>query len=229
MLGLGSLDDSEVCVCSGNLDHSRSAPRNPRCNGLVERTNRTLKTHVFKKMDAAGFDKKKHTTWKWEEMVQAQLSQENNAKISMYGSGVTPFLLYRGRAQNATDCMLSAGDLRELHAHCAEKMRLRGEKKKNEVEEENHHIPRGTIVRVQGTRADKRVHPKQLGPYSARGVVAEERAGNFYVLRYLTTGVNGEKRGEYSKRHLFYSVLKVDPNQKQGLEDLQRCVLNGAL
>ena len=174
-------------------------------------------------MEQDGFDLHEHKEWDWEPLLETQLDQENNAKISMYGQGVTPFLLYHGRPQFAANCALDGEELSALRRHCAERMRR--PKGTREVVEESSHIDKGTVVRVLSTTNTKRKHPTVLGPWSARAVIVEERAGGFYVVRWLTTGVHGEKIGAYSKRLLYFKRMKIDENQTEGLTLLKRSLV----
>jgi len=66
------------------LPYSHSMPRNPQCQGLVERGNCTLKTSVVKQMAAHGYKVGEHTTWDWRPYMKRQVQHLNRKSVPMY-------------------------------------------------------------------------------------------------------------------------------------------------
>ena len=66
------------------LPYSHSMPRNPQCQGLVERGNRTLKSGMARMTAAAGYDSTLHDTWEWRPVLANQVRELNRKIISMY-------------------------------------------------------------------------------------------------------------------------------------------------
>lgn len=59
------------------LPYSHSMPRNPQCQGLVERGNRTLKTAISKQMTANGWKMDEHEVWNWVPYMDRQVMYRN--------------------------------------------------------------------------------------------------------------------------------------------------------
>jgi transposase InsO family protein len=71
-----------LAVNSDNVDgmmlpYSHSMPRNPQCQGLVERGNRTIKTTISKQMTRDGFKPEEHETWDWVPYLKREVGKLN--------------------------------------------------------------------------------------------------------------------------------------------------------
>jgi transposase InsO family protein len=66
------------------LPYSHSMPRNPQCQGLVERCNRTLKTSMVKQMSSNGYVAGTHEAWQWRPYLKRQVQNLNRTVVPMY-------------------------------------------------------------------------------------------------------------------------------------------------
>ena len=86
------------------LPYSHGLPRNPQCQGLVERMNRTLKNKIAKLLDEAGYDRDNHSTWAWGNLLLQAVMQVNSGPIALYGN-ISPYTMMFGGCQNSLDCV----------------------------------------------------------------------------------------------------------------------------
>ena len=68
------------------LPYSHGLPYNPRCQGLVEWMNQTLKKKIGKKMRQAGFQAGEDVDWDWEDLMKEAVLDINRSEIPLYGT-----------------------------------------------------------------------------------------------------------------------------------------------
>ena len=162
---------------------SRSAPRNPRCNGEVENQNKSMKNHILRKAMANGYSKLKHKTYAWTDLVHEEIATHNRGEIKIYGQNVTPFLLLRGRHAEAADAHLDANDWQALWDDCGERLQKRADDSKDIELPEPY--PPGTVVRVYAFQNAKRSNPMADGPFTSRALVVSEKTPYYKVSHYI--------------------------------------------
>ena len=192
------------------LRYSHGMPRNPRCQGLVERGNRTIKECVLKQMEEDGYDRAKHTTWEWVEMVRRKLKALNQSLIKPYG--VSPWIMMHGSAPSAPDhCQLSAADQTRLHTH-AYRAQCRMAKTGETTCTLQTYEP-GTHVLIYALK-DRRSHNDLSGrgsmswPSSALVVAESRTTKNWYEIQWTSKGIGGENAGTVASRQYPSWMLK---------------------
>ena len=111
---LASRNHTNVENMINRLPYSHGLPYNPRCQGLVERMNQTLKKKIGKKMRQAGFQAGEDVDWDWEDLMKEAVHDINRSEIPLYGT--SPYVMRFGRAPEAVDHEgLSAPALKRLH------------------------------------------------------------------------------------------------------------------
>jgi transposase InsO family protein len=219
------------CQTGMLLPYSHSMPRNPQCQGLVERANGTIKKTTHKKMEADGFVIGEDTTWNWVATLKAVTRAWNRRVVKLYG--FCPAFLMTGQPPEAPDHQsLNPAELLEVHEHCAYQMQRQGAKMATTVFNES--FTRGEVVLVHQLK--KRSHKDLRGgggkSYTARAVIVTQSRTNatHYRLRWITDGLaDKEKAGELSKRmwlawRLKRAVKTAAVNGQQSFPDDQRIV-----
>jgi hypothetical protein len=184
------------------LPYSHSMPRNPQCQGLVERGNRTIKQKLLKKMTADGYDIANDTVYEWIPYLERQVRALNRKDIKLYG--VCPIILVTGQPPEAPDHVsLSPEELGRLHQHCAQALVRQAQGMESVACHE--HFDRGDVVLVH--QLAKRSHKDARGhgnkSYPARAVVVGQSTKNehHYELMWTTYGLHAiEDVGDISKK-----------------------------
>ena len=193
------------------LPYSHSMPRNPQCQGLVERGNRTVKSTMYKHMESDGFVMARDPTWDWVPYLMQVTRMLNRRQVKMYG--FCPIIIMTGQPPEAPNHQsLSPEELARLHMKCADAMARQGAKMEQKVAYTI--FKKGDVVLVH--QISKRSHMDDRGKgsrsYTARAVVVRPSTSNpsHYKLRWLTEGLSDkEKIGDFSKRMWFAWRLKL--------------------
>jgi hypothetical protein len=189
------------CVSNMLLPYSHSMPRNPKCQGLVERGNRTVKTTIQKQMTSDGFVIEEHDEWEWVPYLDRVVRGLNRRIVQMYR--FSPCVMMTGQPPEAPDHeALSPSDLCRLHIFCADQMKRRAA---GMIELAFCPVfARGDVVLVHqvAKRSHKDARGKGSKSYPARAVVVKQSSTNesHYQIRWLTDGLYAkEKTGDVSK------------------------------
>jgi hypothetical protein len=184
------------------LPYSHSMPRNPQCQGLVERGNRTVKTTILKHMERDGFDIKEDLTWEWVPYMKNFNRQLNRKVVKMYG--FNPCIMMTGQPPEAPDHIsLAPDEARRLHIFCADQMKRQGDKMADEVFCGTFNKGDVVLVHQIAKRSHKDLRGKGGKSYTARAVVVKRSKTNdtHYKLRWITDGLaNNDKAGDESSR-----------------------------
>jgi hypothetical protein len=184
--------------------HSYGLPRNPRCQGLVERCNRTVKRSLIKKCQDNGYTQAGED-FKWHKYLDEVTAHENSNITRLYG--IAPFVCLRHRPFSSSGITreLTPLDVSIMYAKMAALQRCSRDKIAHRGHQD-YHI--GERVRVKAGQSLKRAHAIAL--YSATGVVdSYSPSGTSFVrLRWETAGLSGERPGELSKRMYFIGRLR---------------------
>jgi len=184
------------------LPYSHSMPRNPQCQGLVERGNRTVKSTMLKHMERDGYDPTEDHTWEWNPYREDVNRKLNRRVVKMYG--FCPAVMMTGQPPEAPDHIsLSPEEVRKLHMFCAEQMKRQGEAMANEVFCASFNKGDVVLVHQLSKRSHKDLRGKGGKSYTARAVVVKQSKTNatYYKLRWISDGLaNNEKTGDESKR-----------------------------
>lgn len=173
------------------LPYTHSMPRNPQCQGLVERGNRTIKQKLLKKMEDDGYDPKKNTTYDWIPYLERQVRSLNRKNIKIYG--VCPIVLVTGQPPEAPDHVsLAPEELGRLHLRCAEALVQQAQGMESKACHET--FERCDVVLVH--QVSKRSHKDARGhgnkSYPARAVVVGQSTKNEhnYQIMWTTYGLH---------------------------------------
>ena len=203
------------------LPYSHGLPYNPQCQGLVERMNRTLKTKVEKLLQQAKVASHSHD-FSLPEYLSRAVTQSNRSFIKTYGKGITPYLLMHGMAPAAPDHrQISPGALANLHVHCAEaQVRKAGGMKPKELP---FYLP-GQVVRVR--QETRNIKTAAMGsrsfPFMAVVLRPSATNENFYKLRWITEGLQGQEPGEIATRLYPASRLTKVTEEEQQMFDQKK-------
>jgi hypothetical protein len=207
------------------MARSHGAPRNPRCQGLVERYNFTLKRALMKRMMEAGY----HIglgTFEWYKHFLLTVRAENRNHIKLYGA-VTPFLLLRGMPPDFPSAVaMEPAAVSNLHSYCAQRQVAVAYKNKGFVlpfpATDSYDIASGKfgigdVVRVKWGGTAKHKDPNAIAMWSARGVVIKIHSKDRYCrVRWISRGLSAERPGSVSRRWYHETRLALDPNRVQG-------------
>ena len=207
------------------LPYSHSMPRNPQCQGLVERGNRTVKTTCQKLMEEDGFVIADDTTFEWRPYLKKVTRLLNRRIVKMYG--FCPCVLMTGQPPEAPDHQsLSPEDLSRLHSHCADQMSKQANGMASKVF--GGTFEKGDVVLVHqvAKRSHKDARGKGGRSYTARAVVmrpSKTNSSTHYQLRWLTDGLaNKEKKGEISSRMWLAWRLKLAVPNATGIDPIMQ-------
>ena len=90
------------CLDSMGIKSSTSAPRNPQCQGLIEKTNNTLKTHILKLCEVGGYSESGQE-WDWVQYLAQVTMHENTVGLKLYG-GLNAFFCKNHRPGYSGEC-----------------------------------------------------------------------------------------------------------------------------
>ena len=193
------------------LPYSHSMPRNPQCQGLVERGNRTIKNKIPKMMTQNGYVQGVDMVFEWRPYLDQLVQKLNRTVVKLYR--FSPCVMMTGQPPEAPDHIsLSPEDLRRLHEYCALAMRRQAAGMTNEAFCESFKC--GDIVMVHKVKKrshlDHRAHGAKS--YPARAVVVKQSTSNenHYQIRWTTDGLHGkEKAGDVSTKMWPSWMLKL--------------------
>jgi hypothetical protein len=203
------------------LKYTHSMPRNPQCQGLVERMNRTLKGGIQKLMEEKGFTSDMET-FEWRPLMKLKVWNLNRADIKLYG--FSPFLMVNGFPPEAPDHKpLDAETLRQLHLDCAEKMR--GQALGMATKIPVRVFKRGDVVMVHQRKRRSQTNKSNIGQrqWVARAVIVNVSPtnGSYYQLRWITDGlIAKEKPGTVCTRLWDSYNLKLCPSAGKHVGDV---------
>ena len=210
------LMDNGSEFCNADLDKVREqlwplgqrhgAVRHPQTQGLIENANGTVKRKISKMCSELGHVAGRKTM-EWTAPFFRILHKENTSFHSVYGMRFTPYFCKFKRHYMQSDVpALTGEEYDEVHALMKEYQVKRAHRNNKIVP-----FPVFTIGQEVHVRAAPRqmAGKKALGKWSARGVVHELAYNTHYVVRWLTTGLSGEKPGTLSRRKFFAYSLKV--------------------
>lgn len=183
------------------LPYTHGLPRNPECQGIVERANRTLKTWMHKAIESDGGDVQE--TCEWVPYLHAAVRNHNRTPVKMYGR-VCPSELMNGCPPEAPDHQtLTPSELVALHAFCARKMEDHANKRLHTQAQELPEFQPNDIVHVlqlkKRSHADKAF--KGSKQWTGRAIVVSRSATseNHYQIQWISDGLVGrEKAGSVS-------------------------------
>ena len=215
----GYFDEARRILASNSdgdeiLSYSHSLPRNPQCNGMVERRNRTVKVTSLKCMAEAGYIKDKDTTWDWFPVVLRIIRKANRAPVKMYGSSSSPYMLLHGRKPEAPDhAALEPDELRNLRNEAAQKQLKAAKGAALKADEWLFVFSVGDAVRVSAPN-DKRKYTDKSGSgragWPAAGVIDRITSQGYYKILWTEGALNGDTEGTVSRRAYAGSRLKPD-------------------
>jgi transposase InsO family protein len=215
----GYFDEARRILASNSdsadiLAFSHSLPRNPQCNGMVERRNKTLKLTSLKRMAEAGYKRENDDTWDWFPVVQGITRVANRAPVKMYGIASTPYLLLHGRKPEAPDhAALEPHELCNLRQSAAEKQLDAAKGAAVKADEWAFDFSVGDAVRVSAPN-DKRKYTDKSGSgragWPAAGVIERITSQGYYKILWTEGALNGDRDGTVSKKAYPGSRLKPD-------------------
>jgi hypothetical protein len=195
----------------GMLQYSHSMPRNPQCQGLVERMNRTIKELLHKQLTNDGWVRTEHDVWDWRPYLERVVGILNRRQVKLYR--VSPCVMVTGQPPEAPDHMaLSASELKGLHEFCAQ-AQIR-QAKKMEQTPLHKEFNRGDVVLVhQAARrspADARGTGSMAWPARAIVMQVSSYSEMHYKIMWTTDGLHGrETAGDICKKRWPIYRLKL--------------------
>ena len=185
------------------LEYSHSMPRNPKCQGLVERANKTVKHGIHKQMVGDGYEPGVDRVWPFRPYLRLYLFEMNRKIVSLYS--FCPCVLMTGIPPEAPDHdPLSPEELRLVHERCAEAQKNQARKMAKKAIVDS--FKKGDVVYVarNGTKSHKDLKGRGGQTFTGRAVVCRPSRTNEnqYKIRWLSTDglVGNEKYGEVSAR-----------------------------
>ena len=182
------------------LPYTHGLPRNPECQGIVERANRTLKTWMHKRIEEDGGLEE---TCEWVPYLHAAVRHHNRTPVKMYGR-VCPSELMNGCPPEAPDHQnLTPAELMQLHAFCARKMEAHANKRLQAQAQELPGFQPNDIVHVlqmkKKSHSDKAF--KGSKQWTGRAIVVSRSATSehHYQIQWISEGlIAREKAGSVS-------------------------------
>jgi hypothetical protein len=187
-------------------DYTHGRPRNPQCQGLVERTNATFKHKILKMAQADGLVNG-DDVWEWREYLNKVIAAENVAPLKVYG-GLTPFFILRNRHPDMNECApLRPEEVSELHEAIRKYQERQGQKMRDVGPITRFKV--GEEVRVRAGHRETKLRIV-MGPWSTCAVVHEVHptSENYYKVRWTTRGAGKAAIGTVSKRYFPWTALK---------------------
>ena len=187
------------------LEYSHSMPRNPKCQGLVERANKTIKHSLHKIMIRDGWSPSEDMVWDWRPYLVKFTFNWNRKTIKLYGGCYNPCILMTGQPPEAPDHdRIEPHELLLVHEHCAAQMVRQAKKMETKVPTVT--FKKGDVVLVYKISQRSHLDKKGKGGMSfpARAVVVQPSKTNpssHYKIRWLSEGLYAhEKYGDVSKK-----------------------------
>ena len=171
--------------------YTHGKPRHPQTQGLVEKSNHTIKSKLLKvihdDLDFRSFG----DVIEWIPIMQRIVDNENNTPVKMYN--MTPFFCKNGRERDGQSRELSPIDKQRVWEHmkkCQEA--AAGKRFQFPV---FHEFEVGTIVLVRANKTEIK-DEQAIGPYSARAVIHQEspKQEHYFILRWLSQGISQGKK-----------------------------------
>ena len=208
-------------LCQQQLEivgFSHGAPYNPRCQGLVERGNGTVKAKIMKVCLAEGMTHR-DTTWPWVDKLARAMKSENDAVCKTYNNAFCPFVMLRKRPSHQ-----DGYTIKEMDPDAVQWMydqMITCQHKAMDKANKLAHMPLfhvGDTVRVRAKQAGMKKR-NCVAVYSAMATV--HGFGNhgdaFVRLKWITAGLSNEDPGCISSRMYFAGNLKlVAKNTEKG-------------
>ena len=188
----------------GLLPYTHGMPRNPQCQGIVERANRSLKSRMHKRIEHAGYDVHKDKTFEWVPYLHEAIRQHNRNPVKMYGK-VCPSELMNGCPPEAPDHQnLTPDELRELHLFCAQRMVDHANERLQAQAEELPEFEPNDIVHVLQLRKKSHTDRKFKGSkqWTGRAIVVSRSdvSEHHYQIQWISEGlIHREKAGDISR------------------------------
>jgi hypothetical protein len=186
------------------LPYTHSMPRNPQCQGLVERANRTLKSRMHKNMENNGYDANADKVFDWVPYLHAAVMAHNRDPVKLYGK-VCPSELMTGMPPEAPDHQnLTPAELNRLHEFCAQKQRQAAKGREIKEASELPEFQPDDIVHV--LQLDKKSHAdkkfKGAKRWTGRAIIVSrsETSCHRYQIQWISDGlIEREKAGTISR------------------------------
>lgn len=188
------------------LPLSHGLPRNPRCQGLIERKNGTLKQSMLK--DAAEQGYEDGDTVDVAKLLDGAVIRVNRQIYKPYG--VSAYVMQFGCAPEAPDHeRLTPADHERLYRWAAKQQENRAAKVSVQPIRE-FDLGDEVLVRILGTRKyGKRHGLSALAGFCARATIEKKSdSAGWYKLRWITKGLSGEASGKVSTRLYHFSRLR---------------------
>lgn len=192
-------------------DLSTGAPKNPRCQGLVERANATLKRKIKVRCQKAGYTIA-GSEFPWVRFLDSCIFAENTSIATLYNT--TPFLCLRGRYGAEPQCeAMDPVHLKELHEWMTERQQRVAATLTYDSRPE---FKIGDEVNVKCRKTNLGKNYNSIGLWTSRAVIFASKPNNtHYRVRWLTPGLCGEKPGQLSKRFIHSCRLKLAKGSMQ--------------
>jgi hypothetical protein len=198
----------------GGTRASHGLPYNPRCQGLVEKMNDTMKARILKQCRVNGW-RLGDCEHPWDEYLQDQVYGENTSVVRPYN--LTPFLCLRLRPhQSPGSEMLGAEEVKGMFSY----MSMRQQEQAQSIEQKysqfagGEKFREGVHVRVRADKQHMR-RKKATAKYSQQGVIQERDDHGYCRLQWTTSGLSGENPGTLSKRKYHFSRLVIIEQVKE--------------
>lgn len=185
------------------LPYTHGMPRNPQCQGLVERANRTLKSRMHKNMEKNGYDAKADEHFNWVPYLHAAVRAHNRDPVKLYGK-VCPSELMTGMPPEAPDHQnLTPAELNRLHEFCALKQHQAALGRDIRAASELPEFQPDDIVHVlqldKKSHADKKFKGSKRWTGRAIVVSRSETSCHRYQIQWISDGlIEREKAGTIS-------------------------------
>lgn len=195
----------------GGVRNSHGRPRNPRCQGLIERANRSVKKKVLQKcMNDGHEDNAVPFPWTRPKYFNLALQEENTAMKKPYN--LDPFFCLRLRpfCSPGSTVALDPAQIVELREDMAAAQR-RQALKYDIAPVVQYNL--GDVVNIKANYKEKK-HKRSVATWSAKGTIAGDVTDTtrYYRVRYITKGLRNEKPGELAKNMLHCSLLRLCPD-----------------
>jgi transposase InsO family protein len=203
----------EVAARLGIPEVSHGRPRNPQCQGLIERANRTVKSKLIKRCQEQGYVVP-GMVFDWVPLFEEVIQGEITAPIKMYG-GFEPFFVLHGRRFHQGDRSegLSPADKQAMHDTLAEKQEEAARKMMRYTNGDENDIPMYEVGDHVYVHADYRSRKEKwcISNWSANGTIHSVHAtdDSFYKIMWVSVGLSREKPGVVSKSYFPALSLKA--------------------